>query len=355
MTDLDDDDIEAVTIEAEEDEGEDLDESVSTIGGERFDAKDKHTKTELEEWADKLLREDANKEMCRQCVEAGVRLPYGEPTGVIEYMPAMDKQGNAIIDDETEETKYVEFPELQCAAGHRWYKGEGPRRDIRGENPILFEPHLYNRKRRELLAKEGVVDPAYTMDRWGKRPTVGLYGRSHPQGRKINSKKQRTLHGAGFISDLWDLLSLPGIESSFGTLIWYSISNDQKTMQPMQQDQRCQRVLEERQGQGWPGVFVQAVCQGVSRGVAQGPKESRGNAQACCGALSPGSDQEAQGNRNFTDSGQVEGYGISRRFMPLWRESSGSLSVSSPRSVYQVVQLDYQDLDLDQEISVGHD
>jgi hypothetical protein len=202
MTDLglDEDDIEAVTIEAEEDEGEDLDESVSTIGGERFDAKSKHTKTELEEWADKLLREDANAELCRQCLEVDAnppQLPYGKLTGQIEHMPAMDKQGDVVLGEDGE-PNMVDFPELQCDKGHRWYKGEGPRRDIRGRNPILFEPHLYNRKRRELLAKEGVVDPAYTMDRWGKRTTVGIYGRSHPQGRKINSKKQRTLHGAGF-------------------------------------------------------------------------------------------------------------------------------------------------------------
>jgi hypothetical protein len=252
------------TVELEEDDipEEDMDESTSitSIAGERFDASDKHTKAELEEWADKLLREDANKELCKQCLEKGMRLPYGYETGHVEFMPAIDKSGEVIFDEETGETKYVEFPELECKEGHRWYKGEGPRRDIRGENPILFEPHLYNRKRRELLAKEGVVDPAYTMDRWGKRPTVGLYGRSHPQGRRVNSKKQRKDHGAGFTSDHWDLQSLPVIEASFGTRTWYSISDDhysyQETLLPLQQIKGFSGVLEEQVGQGRPGLFV---------------------------------------------------------------------------------------------------
>jgi hypothetical protein len=194
------DEIEIVEIE-EVDADEDLDESVDPNAPVTFSAKNKYSKTELEEWADKLLREDANRELCRQCLEDEdneVELPYGHETGKIEYQPAMTKEGDVLFDDETGETKFVEFPELQCDSGHRWYKGEGPRRDIRGKHPILFEPHLYNRKRRELLAKEGVVDPAYTMDRWGKRPTTGLYGRSHPLGRKINSRKARKSQGAGF-------------------------------------------------------------------------------------------------------------------------------------------------------------
>lgn len=184
------------TDDDSDDDG-DMDESVSMIAGERFDAKSKHTKAELEEWADKLLREDANRELCKQCLEQGVELPYGYETGQVEHMPRMTKDGEYVLDDEGE-IEVVKFPELQCNQGHRWYKGEGPRRDIRGKDPILFEPHFYNRRRREIFAKEGVVDPAYTLDRWGKRPTVGLYSRSHPQGRKINSKKQRKDHGAGF-------------------------------------------------------------------------------------------------------------------------------------------------------------
>ena len=137
--------------------------------------------------------------MCRECLEVDANgLPYGKETGHIEWKPQYEKDSGEPVLDGEGHLLYVAFPELQCEHGHRWYKGEGPRRDLRGRNPILFETHLYNRRRRELLAKEGVVDPAYTMDRWGKRPTQGLYVRSHPQGRKTNSPEQRKEHGAGF-------------------------------------------------------------------------------------------------------------------------------------------------------------
>lgn len=171
--------------------------------------KDSWTPGEIEELIiNPLLREDSNREMCKECIEKdpelltssdhNLPLPYGEETGHVEWKPQYDKDtGEAILDSEGHQL-YVAFPELKCAMGHRWYKGEGPRRDLRGRHPILFETHLYNRRRRELLAKEGVVDPAYTMDRWGKRPTVGLYVRSHPQGRKTNTPEQRRDHGAGF-------------------------------------------------------------------------------------------------------------------------------------------------------------
>lgn len=180
------------------DEPEELSEDIEDDGPAAFNAKSKYSKLELEEWADKLLREDANRELCRTCKEKDPEaLPYGDETGHVEWKPQYDKEGDDILDEEGN-LLYIEFPELQCELGHRWYKGEGPRRDIRGQNPILFEPHLYNRRRRELLASEGVVDPAYTMDRWGKRPTHGLYMRSHPLGRKTNTPEQRKAHGAGF-------------------------------------------------------------------------------------------------------------------------------------------------------------
>ena len=159
----------------------------------------KWTHKELEELiADVLLRKDSNRELCRVCHDEDPdSLPYGEETGQIEWQPQFDKGGEPVL-DEAGDLLYVAYPELVCEKGHRWYLGEGPRRDIRGPNPILFESHLYTRKRRELMAQEGVVDPAYTMDRWGKRPTHGLYGRSHPQGRPINTPEQRKAHGAGF-------------------------------------------------------------------------------------------------------------------------------------------------------------
>ena len=161
--------------------------------------KSKWTPSEIEELiTNPLLREDSNREMCKQCLEEDPNgLPYGQETGHVEHQIQFDDDNQPIL-DAAGNPLVVAFPELMCERGHRWYKGEGPRRDLRGRNPILFETHLYNRRRRELLAKEGVVDPAYTMDRWGKRPTQGLYVRSHPQGRKTNTPEQRKEHGAGF-------------------------------------------------------------------------------------------------------------------------------------------------------------
>lgn len=193
------DELPTLSIEHDDDEIEDTDiEEMEDEGPAVFNAKNKYSKLELEEWADKLLRADANRELCAQCLEQDSdAIPYGHETGEIEYKPQYNREGEPILDD-AGDLLYIAFPELRCDTGHRWYFGEGPRRDIRGHAPILFESHLYHRKRRELLAKEGVVDPAYTMDRWGKRPTVGIYGRSHPLGRRVNSRRARKDSGAGF-------------------------------------------------------------------------------------------------------------------------------------------------------------
>ncbi len=164
-----------------------------------FDPNGKYTALELEEWGDKLLRADSNRELCRKCKEkdrTGKLVPYGEETGMIESVPQFNADGSPVLDDE-ENQLYLDFPELRCEKGHRWYQGEGQRRDIRGPNPILFESHLYNRKRREIYVEAGTPDPAFTMDRKG-RPTQGMYNRSHPEGRKINTKSQRAKNGASY-------------------------------------------------------------------------------------------------------------------------------------------------------------
>ncbi len=158
-----------------------------------FESGKKYSSEDLIAFADKLLREDSNRELCRRCKEKDDSkdfLPYGEETGNIESLPqdALDDDGNQL---------YLDFPELKCEKGHRWFKGEGQRRDIRGPNPILFESHLYNRKRREIYVSDGTPDPAFTMDRKG-RPTHGLYNRAHPSGRKINTKSQRAKNGASY-------------------------------------------------------------------------------------------------------------------------------------------------------------
>lgn len=154
-----------------------------------------YSKRELEELADQMLKDDANREVCRRCKEDGDPLSYGEETGIVESVPQY-VEGEPFLDEEDQQL-YLDFPELECKRGHKWYKGEGPRRDIRGKDPILFESHLYQRKRREIYVAAGTPDPAYTMDRFGK-PTKGSYNRVHPDGRKVNSKEQRSKHGASF-------------------------------------------------------------------------------------------------------------------------------------------------------------
>ena len=185
-----DDEVLGLEIELPEDDEGDLDEAVPETGPVKVSHKKRYANYELEEMADALLREDANRELCRVCRDAdSTDLPYGHETGHVEWQLQYDNEGDALL-DEAGEALYVGFPELKCPKGHRWYKGEGPRRNINGKDAILFETHLYNRRRREIQVKEGVPDPAYTMDRWGKRPTTGLYNRTHPQGRKVNTKDQ---------------------------------------------------------------------------------------------------------------------------------------------------------------------
>lgn len=180
-------------------ETDELDED-ETLG---FNLGEKHTNKELEEEADRLLKEDSDRELCPHCMtQEPDYLPYGKETGNVEWKIQIDKEGTPQF-DEVGNTLYVAFPELTCDKKHFWYKGEGPRRDIRGKDirgkdPILFETHLYNRKRREIHVQDGIPDPAFTMDRWGKRPTQGIYNRAHPQGRKINTPEQRAKNGASW-------------------------------------------------------------------------------------------------------------------------------------------------------------
>lgn len=67
--------------------------------------------------------------------------------------------------------------------------GTGRERGIGGENPILFEDHLHQRRRREIQCENGTPDPGIV---------VGLYNRTHPQGRKVNSPDQRKRNGASY-------------------------------------------------------------------------------------------------------------------------------------------------------------
>lgn len=137
---------------------------------------------ELEQMADNLLRADSRRELCRQCDE------YGDETGNIESQPQVHPEGGPLVDD-TGAQLYVDFPELQCKNGHIWYKGEGKARGNGGKNPVLFEEHLKNRQRREIYTTIGTPDPSIVQ---------GMFNRTHPNGRKVNSADQRKRHGASF-------------------------------------------------------------------------------------------------------------------------------------------------------------
>jgi hypothetical protein len=60
---------------------------------------------------------------------------------------------------------------------------------IKGDNPILFEEHLKNRHKREIYSVHGTPDPAFGH---------GIYNRTHPEGRKVNSPEQRKRNGASY-------------------------------------------------------------------------------------------------------------------------------------------------------------
>lgn len=64
----------------------------------------------------------------------------------------------------------------------------GKKKGLRGKDPILFEEHIYQRRRREILNQNGVPEPGLVQ---------GTYWKSHPEGRKINSKEARA-KGAGW-------------------------------------------------------------------------------------------------------------------------------------------------------------
>lgn len=136
----------------------------------------KYSPSHLDAVADVLLREDARAELCRECSEKG------EPTGKVKVLKqeAVDEAGNRLV---------LEFNELRCEADHTWFEGEGKIKGIGGDNPILFEEHIYSRRRREIYTTVGLPDPSIVQ---------GLYNRTHPQGRKVNSPEQRKKNGASY-------------------------------------------------------------------------------------------------------------------------------------------------------------
>jgi hypothetical protein len=135
----------------------------------------KYKNSELNAIADELLRQDSKVELCRECGERGVK----EDAEVVPQ-DAYDDEGNKLA---------IEFPKYTCENGHEWYEGEGKPRGIAGEDPILFEEHIQSRRRREIFTSLGTPDPSIVQ---------GIYNRTHPQGRKVNSKEQRKKNGASY-------------------------------------------------------------------------------------------------------------------------------------------------------------
>jgi hypothetical protein len=146
-----------------------------------------YSNRELEAMADALLRDYAKKELCRECLAGTEEEVEGQETGHIEHVPQFD-EGEPVLNEEGRQL-IMAFPELMCPAGHKWFKGEGKARQNNGKNAVLFEEHLAQRRRREIYTQEGVPDPNIVS---------GIYNRVHPQGRKVNTDKQRKDHGASF-------------------------------------------------------------------------------------------------------------------------------------------------------------
>lgn len=142
--------------------------------------------SELEAMADALLKNFAKRELCRICIDND-REVEGQETGKIVPVPQFNKNGDPIIEDGRQ--RVVDFPEIACDLGHKWFKGEGKARTNAGRDPVLFKDHLDQRRRREIYTTEGTPDPNIVS---------GIYNRSHPQGRKINTDKQRREHGASY-------------------------------------------------------------------------------------------------------------------------------------------------------------
>lgn len=147
-------------------------EEVST----EIDPDKKYTPSQLDEIASAILREDSKTELCREC---GTQ---GQPTGFTESI-------SEEIEDENGNKLTLKFEEYLCPNGHSWYPGEGQLKGIGGDNPILFEEHFQSRKRREIYTAQGTPDPSIVS---------GMYNRTHPNGRKVNSPEQRKKNGASF-------------------------------------------------------------------------------------------------------------------------------------------------------------
>lgn len=147
-------------------------EEVST----EIDPNKQYTPSQLDAIATAWLREDSKQEMCPDCGERGKATGFTKT--IQEDIP--DEEGNELA---------LSFEEFLCDNGHNWFSGEGKARGVGGKDPILFEEHFQSRKRREIYTAQGTPDPSIVS---------GMYNRTHPQGRKVNSIEQRKRNGASF-------------------------------------------------------------------------------------------------------------------------------------------------------------
>lgn len=107
------------------------------------------------------------------------------------------------VDPETLEPDKLDYTnrELEDYADAILRKDAKDGNSIHGENPILFEEHLYNRRRREILVTSGTPDDIQGLDdERGIHRGDGqkIFNRTHPQGRKVNSEHQRKKNGASY-------------------------------------------------------------------------------------------------------------------------------------------------------------
>jgi hypothetical protein len=125
--------------------------------------------------AELILRQDARKELCRECGEEG------KESGVYEIKDQHDRQNNPMMDEAGNQLR-IKFPQYICSNTHTWWKGEGRAKSTHGKNHILFPEHEIIRKKREIYAEAGIVDDSIVS---------GSFNKAHPQGRQINSKEAR--------------------------------------------------------------------------------------------------------------------------------------------------------------------
>lgn len=107
------------------------------------------------------------------------------------------------VDPETLDPENLDYSnrELEDYADAILRKDAKDENPIHGENPILFEEHLYNRRRREILVTSGTPDEIQGLDdERGIHRGDGqkIFNRTHPNGRKVNSEHQRRKNGASY-------------------------------------------------------------------------------------------------------------------------------------------------------------